>query len=36
MLVDSFGDKLVHSSYTGDAQAVGKLVHTETGDKRLS
>ena len=26
MLVDNFGDKIVHSSRTGDTEAVGKLV----------
>jgi hypothetical protein len=30
MLVDNFGDKIVHRSRTGVTQAVGKLVQRET------
>ena len=36
MLVDNFGDKIVHSSHTGGTQAVGKLVRSESGDNALT
>ena len=36
MLVDNFGDKIVHSSRTGDAQAVGNLVQGKSHDNRLT
>jgi len=36
MLVDSFVDKIVHSSRTGDAQAVGKLSRVELNGKGLT